>query len=75
MIHTRDEIVDMRRRHNPRHQEGNGYDRCALCDYTRHPCDVHDLCTDWLELHDATTEDDTEPVMPRGRIIGRLVRE
>ena len=26
--------------HDPAQQEGNGYNRCEHCHYTRHPCDV-----------------------------------
>lgn len=33
----------LRNAHDPALQEGNAYERCALCHYTRHPCDVHDL--------------------------------
>ena len=37
-------------RHTPANQENNGYERCALCHYTRHPCDVYDLAAAVLRL-------------------------
>ena len=33
--------------HTPAKQEGNPYERCALCHYTHHPCDVWDLAA-WV---------------------------
>ena len=39
-------------RHTPANQENNGYERCALCHYTRHPCDVYDLAAAVLRLLD-----------------------
>ena len=38
--------------HDPAQQEGNGYDRCEHCHYTRHPCDVYELATVVLALLD-----------------------
>lgn len=38
--------------HDPARQEGNGYERCELCHFTRHPCDVHDLASMVLGLLD-----------------------
>lgn len=38
--------------HTPENQEHNGYERCALCHYTRHPCSVHDLASMVLALLD-----------------------
>ena len=38
--------------HDPAQQEGNGYDRCEHCHYTRHPCSVHDLASMVLGLLD-----------------------
>ena len=38
--------------HTPLNQEANGYERCALCHYTRHPCSVHDLASMVLVLID-----------------------
>jgi len=29
------------REHDPANQ-GHGYERCALCHFTRHPCDAYD---------------------------------
>lgn len=43
--------------HNPEYQEDNPYGRCALCHYTRHPCDVYDLAAaviGLLDLQEAT---------------------
>ena len=45
--------TESRDRHDPAKQEGNGYERCDQCHYTRHPCDVHDLATMVLALIDA----------------------
>jgi hypothetical protein len=39
--------------HDPAQQEHNGYERCAHCHYTRHPCSVHELATIVLALLDA----------------------
>jgi hypothetical protein len=44
--------LDCQRQHDPQHQPQNGYLRCALCSYTRHPCDVYDLATSVLWLLD-----------------------
>lgn len=49
---TRENAVYQRDAHNPSKQPDNPYDRCALCQYTRHPCDTFDLATDWLRLYD-----------------------
>lgn len=38
--------------HTPANQEDNGYERCAYCHYTRHPCSVHDLASMVLALLD-----------------------
>jgi hypothetical protein len=38
--------------HDPAQQEDNGYERCAHCHYTRHPCSVYDLATIVLALLD-----------------------
>jgi hypothetical protein len=38
--------------HDPTQQPGNPYERCALCHYTRHPCDVYDLAHYVLQLLD-----------------------
>ena len=42
-------------RHTPANQERNGYNRCAECHYTRHPCDVFDLAAAVLRLLDRCT--------------------
>jgi hypothetical protein len=39
-------------RHTPANQPNNGYDRCAECHFTRHPCDVYDLAAAVLRLLD-----------------------
>lgn len=36
--------------HDPSKQEGNSYERCALCSYTRHPCDTYDLAASVVAL-------------------------
>ena len=38
--------------HTPTEQDDNPYERCALCHYTRHPCDVYDLAAAVLTLLD-----------------------
>ena len=38
--------------HDPARQEDNGYERCALCHYTRHPCSVYELATIVVALLD-----------------------
>ena len=48
-------------RHTPVNQERNGYNRCAECHYTRHPCDVYDLAAAVLRLLDR------EIIMTAGR--------
>jgi hypothetical protein len=54
---TRDEMrafaTFARDQHDPANQEGNPYERCEHCHYTRHPCDVHDLAVMVLTLLDA----------------------
>ena len=37
--------------HNPDNQRHN-YERCELCGFTRHPCDLYDLAEDLLALLD-----------------------
>ncbi len=36
--------------HDPAQQPDNGYERCALCHYTRHPCDAYDMANAALVL-------------------------
>lgn len=45
----------VRDQHTPSNQEGNGYDRCAHCHYTRHPCDTYDLASMVLALIERIT--------------------
>lgn len=40
----------VRKMHTPEHQDGNGYNRCALCSYVRHPCEVWELADDLVTL-------------------------
>jgi hypothetical protein len=47
-------------RHDPANQEGNGYERCELCHYTRHPCDVYDLAAGVLRLLDRLDANDRQ---------------
>jgi len=47
----RREALDAQMRHDPTAQQ-NGYQRCELCHYTRHPCEVYDLATTVLALLD-----------------------
>ena len=35
--------------HDPAQQPGNNYERCALCHYTRHPCDTYWVAEALLE--------------------------
>lgn len=44
--------LDLQRVHDPAQQEGNGYERCEHCHYTRHPCEVYELATIVLALID-----------------------
>jgi hypothetical protein len=52
--------------HDPSKQEGNGYERCAHCHYTRHPCSTYELATAVLQLLDRDRPDSSweggEPV-------------
>lgn len=48
----RDYAVSTRDQHTPEMQDGNPYERCALCHYTRHPCDVYDLANAVIGLLD-----------------------
>lgn len=36
--------------HDPTKQPDNGYNRCALCHYTRHPCDAYSMADEVLQL-------------------------
>jgi len=66
--YTRDELrryaLETQRMHDPA-QQGDVIasiepfpGRCALCSYTRHPCDVYELASVVLELLDAGRTDD-----------------
>jgi hypothetical protein len=52
---TDDELQDyaagLQREHDPTNQKHN-YERCELCGFTHHPCDVYDLATAVLALLD-----------------------
>jgi hypothetical protein len=50
--------LEEQRLHDPKLQEGNGYDRCEHCHYVRHPCSVHELATIVLELLDRGAPDE-----------------
>ena len=41
-----------RSQHDPAQQADNPYQRCSLCHYTRHPCDVYELADAVLRLLD-----------------------
>lgn len=36
--------------HDPEQQDSNGYERCAECHYTRHPCEVFEMASAVLTL-------------------------
>lgn len=57
------EALAVRDAHDPAQQVDNGYERCALCHYTRHPCDAYDMADTVLRLLDRTTA--AAPVDPR----------
>jgi len=40
--------------HDPELQPDNGYLRCALCHYTRHPCDAYAMAAAVLVLLEGT---------------------
>jgi len=42
--------AEMLAAHTPSNQKDNPCDRCAYCNYTRHPCDVYDLAEMVIEL-------------------------
>jgi len=39
----------IRDQHDP-HKQQNGYERCQLCGFTRHPCDTYELASEVLRL-------------------------
>jgi hypothetical protein len=43
----------VREEHNPSYQQGHNYNRCALCDFTRHPCDPYILADDILKFFES----------------------
>ena len=47
---TRMLASDIRDAHDPEKQADNPYYRCALCHYTRHPCDAYDMADTVLRL-------------------------
>jgi hypothetical protein len=54
----RREAIATRDAHDPTKQPDNGYMRCALCHYTRHPCDAYDMADIVLRLLDRGRTDD-----------------
>jgi len=56
LFNSRDEMrrvaLFAQRQHDPTNQDGNPYERCEHCHYTRHPCEVYDLATMVLALLD-----------------------
>lgn len=40
-------VLSVQRAHDPAKQE-HPYSRCALCGFTRHPCDVYELAEELL---------------------------
>ena len=57
--------IDQHTPANQRLQGGEGvgdnpYDRCALCHFTRHPCDVYDLAAGVLRLLDSPLQREIE---------------
>jgi hypothetical protein len=50
--------LEIQMMHDPRKQENNPYGRCALCHYTRHPCEVFELATAVLQLIDRGAPDE-----------------
>ena len=54
----RREALSVQKAHDPDQQPDNGYMRCALCHYTRHPCDAYDMATTVLMLLDEGQSED-----------------
>ena len=62
--------------HDPSKQEGNGYERCAHCHYTRHPCSTYELATAVLQLLDRDRPDSSwEGGSPVGEYTGLAAEE
>jgi len=46
-------VLETQQRHDPANQGDVGFPgRCALCSFTRHPCEIHELATLCLLLLD-----------------------
>lgn len=52
----RAEALAIRDAHDPAQQVDNGYERCAHCHYTRHPCDAYDMADTVLQLLDRISD-------------------
>ena len=66
----RREALAVQKAHDPDQQENNNYMRCALCHYTRHPCDAYDMATTVLMLMDRGRVDDPWWRRPVGEYTG-----
>lgn len=44
--------AETRDQHDPSKQDDNPYERCALCHYTSHPCEVYELVDEVLAAAD-----------------------
>jgi hypothetical protein len=56
------EALAIRTAHDPEHQKDNGYERCALCHFTRHPCDAFDMADQVLTLLNRIAAPAVDPV-------------
>lgn len=54
---VREYAADLQRIHDPDRQTDGFPGRCAMCSFTRHPCDVYDLATVVLGLLDERASD------------------
>lgn len=52
----RAEAVNDRDLHDPAKQEDNGYERCARCHFTRHPCETFFYADAVIKLLDRAPE-------------------
>lgn len=52
---NQEEVLAIMGQHNPDGQDDPYHDRCSLCHFTCHPCEVFSLCGDWLRFHAAQT--------------------
>jgi hypothetical protein len=60
----RTEALAIRTAHDPEHQDDNGYERCAICHFTRHPCDAFDMADQVLGLLNQIEHPAPPPVEP-----------